>query len=211
MWCKKWRTAINATKSQHLIFRRIKTRRPIRHKIRIFNQEVPMVRQAKYLGITFRDNLCWDTHIDIIIRKVKAIRSAIFPLIGSRSELHYKLKANIINAMIRATISYASPVWAAIPPSYMKRLSGIYNRILRSSLNAPRYFTNSNLFRELSIPNLEQFLNQTNAKFFKRHLVQDDHFSNCLKYPILEQTKTFRPLVAVAMKNPDVLDLCIRY
>ncbi|KFM72836.1 hypothetical protein X975_21365, partial [Stegodyphus mimosarum] len=59
-WCTKWRIAINASKSQLLLIRRRYARKGFYGELKLFNEKIPLVTKAKYLGIVLNTSFKWN-------------------------------------------------------------------------------------------------------------------------------------------------------
>ena len=95
------------------------------------NKELERQRSMKILGITIRDNLKWDQHIENIVRKVPArlhlLRSV--KLILSKCQLRL-----IYFGLVYPIQSYCSPAFLNLPTKLAKRLETTLNKAHRSSV-----------------------------------------------------------------------------
>lgn len=79
--------------------------------IRIRGQAIPVVKEARYLGVTFDTRLSFTSHINNVANNTRSIIAAmgrIMPNIGGPSENKRRLLMNIANSRLL----YAAPNWA---------------------------------------------------------------------------------------------------
>ena len=72
-WCRRWVVSLNPSKSQIVIF----TKCP-RHKeemsqrafsFMLFNESIPIVPEATFLGVTFDSRLTWEPQVRNLVSK----------------------------------------------------------------------------------------------------------------------------------------------
>lgn len=204
-WCKKWKVLINARKSKLLVIRKTHPRQPLITDVNIFNETVTYETKTKYLGIIINNRLSWSDHIDYSISKANGMYLKLLPLVGRYSNLDKKNKVQLINACIKSILTYASPAWATISNSGIKRLAGSFNKKLKTALDAPRYMRNINMYKDLNMPSLEDFINQANAKFFLKNL-SNPALERYLNYQIYVEDMDLRPLAKTACTNAELFD-----
>ncbi|KFM59463.1 RNA-directed DNA polymerase from mobile element jockey, partial [Stegodyphus mimosarum] len=109
-WCTNWRVKINATKSQLLILNKSKKFNNLQDLL-LFQEPVPIVSKAKYLGIILNSKLTWSDHIQSVKNKALGIMIRFLPVIGKYSNLSLRTKRHIYTSCIRPILCYASPAW----------------------------------------------------------------------------------------------------
>jgi hypothetical protein len=108
LWLKKWRIAINVSKSMAMLFtrRRIQTPRPVA----LFGEPNVWVDTARYLGVPLDKRLTWSTHIDLVRKKPSQRLRVLSPLLN-RSGLSIRNGVLLFRQLIRPMMDYACPVW----------------------------------------------------------------------------------------------------
>lgn len=144
-WCIKWNMSFNLGKCYHLRF----TRKQNIYESTYFldGQPLSVVREAKYLGIVFSDNLRWDRHVDFVA--ARASRMLCF-LCRNFRKVPSKLKQTLYFTYVRPIIEYACELWDPYRLIHVNKLEKIQNR-------AARFVSNNYNFRE-SITNIKSFL-----------------------------------------------------
>jgi len=200
-WCKDWKVAINAQKSNILVIRKTKRHNPITTDVQIFGESVPIVKKANYLGLTISDNLTWKHHITNVTNKAKAAMTKLRPLLGRRSKLPLNLKRLLYLTTIRPILTYASPAIACLSPSDLKKLQICQNKIMREMVDAHRYVRNNLIHRDLKIETIGEHMAKLNVGFYKRALSRNNDFCNSLQYEVLREDIHIRPFAAFSTSD----------
>lgn len=201
-WCEKWKVSINGSKSNILPIRRKKRNRPITTKVHLFGEEIPIVKQAKYLGLTLTDKLTWNTHVKTISRNVKVATFKLYPLIGRNSKLPLLTKKLLYTSTIRPLITYAAPAWYLLLTERDKKtLQTLQNKILRTITNATRYTKNTLIHKDLKIDTLEEHITKIDIKFFTKNTKINTLLHNAFDYEIIKDDLHTRPFAAFCLSD----------
>ncbi|KFM74181.1 RNA-directed DNA polymerase from mobile element jockey, partial [Stegodyphus mimosarum] len=100
-WCKKWKVQINASKSQLLIIRKKKNKKNLKRQLLMFNEPIPVVKYAKYLGVTLNSKMTWTNHINNVRNKAIYVMKCLYPMLGRFSKLDLAKKRLIYLSTIR--------------------------------------------------------------------------------------------------------------
>lgn len=200
-WCRKWKIVINAQKSNILIIRKTKRNKPITTNVKINGENVPIVKSAKYLGLTINDKLTWTQHVTNTTNKARGAMARLRPLLGRKSKLPLNLKRLLYLTTIRPILTYASPAIACLSPREMNKLQVCQNKILREMVDAHRYVRNKLIHRDLKIDMLESHMAKLNVKFFEKALKRDSDFRLSLQYDVLKEDAHIRPYAAFATSD----------
>ncbi|KFM57234.1 RNA-directed DNA polymerase from mobile element jockey, partial [Stegodyphus mimosarum] len=138
-WCRQWRIAINAQKSQLLIIRRRFAKENFKGSLKLFNEDIPIVQKANYLGVVLNSSFTWKDHIKHITHKTISVIQSLTPLIGRYSKLDLYKKRLIFTSIIRPIMTYASPAWIMYKKNDLKKLQVIQNKYLRTITGDLRY------------------------------------------------------------------------
>ncbi|GBN54837.1 hypothetical protein AVEN_151867-1 [Araneus ventricosus] len=77
-WLVKWKMKVNVEKSQSVYFS-CKFKKPPEPSLN--GQTIPWQNQTKYLGIILDQRLTYKPHFDYIIKKFKAAKAQLYPLL----------------------------------------------------------------------------------------------------------------------------------
>lgn len=162
----KWKIKINPAKTQAIIFPFNNQRRRLpTAALTLGNTPIEYTASVKYLGVTLDSKLIFRDHINMIRNKATRCVSAVYPLIGRRSNLSVKNKFLIFKAIIRPILTYASPIWIHAAISNRKNLQVIQNKCLKMILNLPWRHNTMDLHERAGVPILAEYIAQLNTKF----------------------------------------------
>ena len=127
-WFSKWRIKINVDKTQAIVF----TKRRPRDipQIIMNNRQIEYADKTKYLGILLDKKLTFLDHIKYVRAKTASRLTRLYPILTTQ-EFTIRQKVTIYKALIRPTLTYASPAWGFALTSYMQLLQTIQNRAAR--------------------------------------------------------------------------------
>ena len=130
IWEKKWQMQFNADKyfSIHLT----KKRKTAEFNYTLHDHILEVTKDSKYLGVTFRSDLSWNSHINNI--SAKANRTIGF----LRRNIHScpkEVKAAAYTTLVRPSIEYASSVWDPYTRNNIHQLEAIQRRAARFVYN----------------------------------------------------------------------------
>ncbi|KFM66338.1 RNA-directed DNA polymerase from mobile element jockey, partial [Stegodyphus mimosarum] len=133
-WLVKCRIKVNVEKTYAILFT---TKKKFPVCLQMYGESIPWVKQVPYLGVILTKSLTWNPHITNIIRKFRASKASLFPLIARNSVLSIDNKFLIYKSMLRLILSYACPVWAYSCKSLRKRQQAAQNGEIRQICNVP--------------------------------------------------------------------------
>ncbi|GFX45034.1 RNA-directed DNA polymerase from mobile element jockey [Trichonephila clavipes] len=166
-WLNDWKIKVNASKSACLLFTRQRCIGNLPH-VNIFNQPVPWVTEYKYPGLILDTKLNFAKHIRFAHQKAAGMRCTLNRLISPKSKLALRQKVLLYKAILRPIMLYASPIWAAVAVTHLKRLHTFQNIQLRRAANAPWFVRNEVLQKDLNVPPLLEFIKKLSENFFNR-------------------------------------------
>lgn len=148
-WTKKWKTKLNELKSTHINF----TNKNINAlPVRINENIIPCENSAKYLGMTLDVKLKWKEHIKKKTTELGLRYRQLYWLLGHKSQLSIHNKIKIYNQVLKPIWVYGIQLWGCARDSHIKRIQTFQNKVLRNMVGAPWYVRNSDLHRDLGIP-----------------------------------------------------------
>jgi endonuclease/exonuclease/phosphatase family metal-dependent hydrolase len=110
---------------------------------------MPIVPSYTYLGIVFHQHLSWKEQFTTLKRKLQQVSYLICRLLTP--EVHAHIAAVLVNATLRACISYAFPFWRPNRSQY-QQLNSLLAAPLRRSLCLPTSTHVNSLLFEFGIP-----------------------------------------------------------
>ena len=142
-WCRKWHVSLNPSKSQIVIF----TKCP-RHKEEIaqrafrfmlFNENVPIVPEATFLGVTFDSRLTWEPQVRKLVSRAYK-RLNLIRIISSMSKRSNPERlASLYKSIIRPLFEYSSLCIVNAAEVHLEKLQLVQNQSIRVILKTPRY------------------------------------------------------------------------
>ncbi|GBO32311.1 putative RNA-directed DNA polymerase from transposon X-element [Araneus ventricosus] len=190
-WLIKWKMKVNVEKSQAVYFSN-KLKKPPAPSLN--RQTIPWQSQTKYLCIILDQRLTYKHHFDSIIKKFKAAKAQLYPLLGRNSKLSMDNKLLIYKSFLRPVITYAAPISGAAAPSHINRLECLQNILLRQISKMPWFVRNNNILKDLAISSLTEFIKKLAISFFKRiDLMDNMSIRSIPKYNPANPANTGRP------------------
>lgn len=165
----KWKIKINDTKTQGIIFPfDNKRRRTPSIQMKCGDNPIVISDTVNYLGITFDKKLSFKSHVANSITKSNKCYRALYPLLAIKSHLSTENKTTIYTAVIRAIMTYGSPVWSSAAMCHKLKLLTLQNKIIKT-INKLHFRTPSALLERLTnIKPLNAFINELNQNFLAK-------------------------------------------
>lgn len=151
-WTKKWRIALNETKSTHTNFTYKKV---YNLPIYINSVQIPYANEAKYLGMTLDAKLKWKVHVKKKRDELENKLRELTWLIGRYSNLSVYNKLLIYKQVLKPVWTYGIQLWGCTNERNIQILQTYQNKVLKIIVNAPWYVRNSDLHRDLNIKYVE--------------------------------------------------------
>jgi hypothetical protein len=129
-WEKTWKMAFHPDKCNVLSI--TKSRRPIKHEYTLHGTILEHTDKAKYLGVTVRSDLKWQTHITDICSKANKTLGFLKRNLNINS---LSIKEQAYKSLVRPTLEYACTVWDPYIQDDINTLEKVQRR-------AARYVTN---------------------------------------------------------------------
>lgn len=199
-WFNKVGLSISATKSQFCIFQQ-HPNRARKRSIKIGNESIEAKQTIKFLGLTFQDNLKWNTHIDNIVNKCLAPIKIISFLRSTWLGMDPKLLLNLYKSLIRSRIEYGSSIWSNIPAYLIEKLESIQNRCIRIAMGYRCSTPINIILAESKIPPLQMRFQFLCKVYITKVLSRTSHILT----PILESISHILELPTTIYKNKPLL------
>ncbi|KAI8491831.1 hypothetical protein Bbelb_302040 [Branchiostoma belcheri] len=124
-------------------------------------QQVPTV---KLLGVQVDQNLTFDDHIDLVVKKCNRSMAQVSRV---RKSLLPKHRIELIQALVLTHLDYCSSVWASTSAKNIKRLQVIQNRAARLALGCDRYTSKDRLLEKLGWLPVKDRVHQKGLRTFR--------------------------------------------
>ena len=125
-WESDWQMQFNPGKCE--VIRISRRKNLIQATYQIHQQDLSVVENGRYLGVTLNNKLSWNPHVDSVTKK--ANNSLAF-LRRNLARCPTKIKAQCYQTLVRPILEYASPVWDPHTNSNINKLEAVQRRAAR--------------------------------------------------------------------------------
>ena len=157
-WCRKWQTSININKSKIVHFRRQRVARTD-NVFKIFNEQLEVVSEYKYLGLYLDEFLNYEFGTDVLANSAQRALSKLIHKCKLNRDLGYSSYTKVYNSYVKTIIEYCASVWGH--DSFFT-VEGVTKRAIRSYLGVPRWTPLPFLYSEMLW--LEHYFNTFQCK-----------------------------------------------
>ena len=146
-----WQMSFNPDKCE--VLRITNKRNKIMANYYIHSQQLQIVDNAKYLGLTISENLSWNNHVNNITKKVNSTLAFLRRNIRNCPQ---RAQTQAYNTFIRPSLEYASTVWNPHTQANINKVESIQRRTARFVTNSydPRASVTT-LLQDLNWPTLQ--------------------------------------------------------
>jgi hypothetical protein len=163
LWLRKWKIAINVSKSTVMLFTRRHIQNP--RPVLLFREPIVWVDTARYLGITLYKRLTWSSHINQVRKKASQRLGVLGSLLNRRSRLSVKNSVLLYRQLIRPMMDYACPIWRSAARCHIRKLQVPQSKCLRIAAAAPWYISNRQIHEDLGVPFFANHIRALTASF----------------------------------------------
>jgi hypothetical protein len=161
----KWRICINGRKTQAMFFSRRRSRQLPPTHMKLFNADVKLEKQIKYLGMILDNKLTLRPHINYVIDRTNVAIKILYPLLSRNSHLNAQNKLMVYKLALRPILTYGCPALKGIAKSHVARLQTTQNKILKMILNVPWFTSTTEIHSLTKIPRIEDYINKLTTNF----------------------------------------------
>jgi len=140
-----------------------------------------VVKETKYLGVMIDNKLKWETHINILLNKLKPISAKLYYL---RNTLPHSALTLIYKSLFESHILYGVEVWGTAPKTFMSRVESLQRRTL-ANISRHLYF--------IDVGNVQQLFTFYNTlyphEYYKLKLFKK--FNNSSKFKISNEKSEY--------------------
>ncbi|KAJ1084062.1 hypothetical protein NDU88_004216 [Pleurodeles waltl] len=163
-WYSDWQMSLNISKTTTTLFTRKQMK--MQPQICLNGEKIKWESSSSYLGVTLDSIISWRNNIEKTCQKATTKLAALYPLLRTKS-MPMRSKVRTITAIIRPTVTYASPVWSGCKQEYRKPLQKLQNKALWIATGAPCFARTADIRRDLGVEMLDDHLRKLNMKFYK--------------------------------------------
>lgn len=147
-WMDANKLTLNVSKTKSVLFGTpCMLKKSCKLNIKFNSQDIEQVHEFKYLGITLDSELTFESHINILCKK---IASKIGVLGKVRKFLSRNHLLMIYNSIVQPHFDYASTVWSNTCAKYTDPLLSLQGRAGRVILGVPKLTPTEEVVRDLS-------------------------------------------------------------
>ena len=106
------------------------------------DKQIPWSTEAQFLGATFDEKLCFDPHIDSLIKRNRPKILAIRKLTLFNSITDTDIIIKLLNSLIFSTFEYSAPAYFGTSAKNWQKIDSFFSRSLKIIFNAPSYASN---------------------------------------------------------------------
>ena len=170
-WLNANKISLNAEKTELIIFRHPRKVFDYNLKIKINGKRLFESQSVKYLGIIIDSHLKWDYHIDTLAPKLSR---AVGMLSKLRHLVNRSTLRSIYFAIFSSIMSYGSIVWGNNNNKFIKRVSSLQDKAIRTINFASYYDSRNPLYKNIRVLKFEDQIKIQNF------LLAHDFFNNNL-------------------------------
>lgn len=143
---------INAKKSKGIIFT-AKNKAVATINLTMGPHPIEVVAEHKVLGVTFSNHLQWNSHIDMLIKKLS---SAIGVLFRCRHMFPSRILFQLYHSLFRSHLNYCLLIWGTTTKSNINRLLLLEKKAIRCASLVDYFHPTKELFQRNKIVNIER-------------------------------------------------------
>jgi hypothetical protein len=111
-----------------------------------------------------------------------------------RSNLSIENALLIYKTILKPIWTYGPPLWRTVSNSNIKILQRYQNKVLRATVNAPRYISDKVLHKDLKVPTIREEITKLNIKYRDKITTHPNELaSTLLKEEEPRRLKRFKP------------------
>jgi hypothetical protein len=126
--------------------------------------QIPQENHVKYLGLHLDRRLTWHNHIFAKRKHLGISLTKMYWLLGRKSNLSTN-KLLIYIAILKPIWTYGIQLWGTTSNSNIEILDRFQSKVLRLIVNAPWYFPNSVIRKDLRIPKVKEEISRFSSHY----------------------------------------------
>jgi len=219
VWCNQWGFKLNENKTTAVIFSNSRKARNKTVNLDINGKTIATAPTAKFLGLTFDQQLTWKPHISNIVDKTKRKINLLRSITGQRWGANKTTLLRIYRTLIRPKIEYGFELFLTASKTTLQKLVTLQNTCLRICTGAMKTTATDILYNECGELPLKLRIQSSLAKYSckiatsndnpAKEILQDSWQNHYGKYasgqePIFTQTHQYHQnnnLEAITVKS----------
>ena len=175
-WALSWGIKVSLTKTVSMLFSH-KSSKPINTiKLKIGNTEIPLVKEVKFLGVTFDKKLNFKSHIAQVQTRCKQTLNLLRVISGTSWGANTKTMLMVYKSAILSKIDYGCQAYGCAQEKQLEKLQKIQNIALRTIAKVPSTTSGSCLQVEYNIMPIKFRRQLLTLKYYlKIHSLSTDH------------------------------------
>ena len=201
-WLFKWRLKMNAKKCCFTIFSKVGNKncrfnKKINFNLLLNNESIPYNPNPLFLGVTFDEYMCFNTHIDNL--RARAVNRLNIIKIVAHSSWHLSKKTllNIYCALVSSIFTYSFFVVANVSNSNLEKIQIIQNKAIKLIFKLKKTYPNFQLFGISKILPLKLQLIRLGAKRIVKSITKKNENTEILIREYLDSISSIRRSVGV--------------
>ena len=147
-WTRQWLIKLNEDKSTHVT---VTNQRCHHIPILTNGKTIPHSQTAKYLGMTLDTKLRWKVHVKKKREELGLKYKHMYWLMGRRSAMSTNNNQVSCKQILDPVWTYGIQLWGSTGPSNNAIIQMFQNEVIRHIVDAPWYFRNADLHRDLNM------------------------------------------------------------
>ena len=123
-WTQDWGFQLSTSKTVTMVFKRA-YQKCEKVSLYINNEKLNQVKQTKFLGVIFDQNLNWSEHINELVHRCKGDLNIIKKLSHTRWGSNKEMLLIIYKSLIRSKLEYGAEAWSDASKYQLKKLKSI--------------------------------------------------------------------------------------
>ena len=197
-WCERWQVTLNPLKSKLVIFSKCPRHKEELINITLFNQKIPIVSEADFLGVTFDSRLTWEPQVRKILARAYSRLNLIRAISGLSESRNVNLLLKLYKSVVRPIFEYSSVCIVNAADIHMIKLQQLQNQAMRVILKLPAYIPIKNLHDATGLEPIHDHL----VKFAKSQVLRF-----LRKSPNMEKTVACYNEVKHVIYNRSLMDI----
>ena len=201
-WLFKWRLKMNAKKCCYTIFSKVGNKnclfnKKINFNLLLNNELIPYNPNPLFLGVTFDEYLCFNTHADNLRARAENRLNIIKIVAHSSWHLTKTTLLNIYSALVSSIFTYSFFIVANISISNLEKIQIIQNNAIKLIFKLKKTFPNFQLLKISKILPLKLQLIKLGVKRIVKSIIKKNENTEILIREYLDSISSIRRSVGV--------------
>jgi hypothetical protein len=156
--------------------------------------QIPQENHVKYLGLHLDRRLTWHTHIFAKRKQLRLSLTKMYWLQGRKFKLSTKNKLLIYKVILKPIWTYGIQLWGTTSNSNIEILERFQSKVLRLTVDAPWYVSNSVIRKDLQIQTVKKEISRFSSHYDVRISVHpNERIASLTEPPIHRRLRRYWP------------------